>query len=216
VPNINTIELILSFCALIYAVIFHEIAHGYTALKLGDPTAKNSGRLTLNPIPHLDILGSILLPAFLLMSGSSFFIGWAKPVPVCADYLKDPIKDMMKVALAGPLTNFTIAFIASLALKGLTLLQIDASIILKIIVYYLSVFLYFSIQINVVLGIFNLLPIPPLDGSKVLLNFLPYNLQEKFFRFESYGFIFLIALVYFGFLGKILVYVAEPIIKFLL
>ncbi|MFC1770679.1 site-2 protease family protein [Candidatus Margulisiibacteriota bacterium] len=214
--NLKFIEIAISFLALIYAIIFHEIAHGYVALKLGDSTAKNRGRLTLNPIPHLDILGSILLPALLIVTGSPFIIGWAKPVPVSTIYFKNPIKDMMKVAIAGPLTNFSIALFCSFILKTILFLKIGINSPTGIILHYFTVFLVYSIQINVVLGIFNLLPIPPLDGSRVLLNFLPYHLQSKFMMFERYGFALLFILIYFGFFRIILSFIALPIIRFLL
>jgi len=193
------IQVILAFI-LIPSVVFHEVAHGLIALKLGDPTAKNQGRLTLNPIPHIDLLGSIVVPAMLIMSGTSFIIGWAKPVPINPMYFKNPNKGMMWVALAGPASNIGIAIIAALILRvsspDAVLLQIP---------------LILAIQLNLVLALFNLFPVPPLDGSRVLMYISPPSLQRLLLMIEPYGILVVAVLSYFGAFGPYLNYLVTPI-----
>ena len=191
---------IIFFAFLLLSIILHEIAHGYTAYLFGDYTAKNSGRLTLNPIPHIDILGSLILPGILLFSGASFFIGWAKPVPIDSSNFKNPMRDMMWVALAGPLTNLSIAVLFSFAFKFFLVTSfLPSSIRLSFINLLISI-----VQMNLVLALFNLIPIPPLDGSRILIRFLSPEWQGKFYRFEPYGFGVIFALSYFGIIAKIL------------
>jgi Zn-dependent protease len=193
------IQVILALI-LIPSVVIHEVAHGLMALKLGDPTAKNQGRLTLNPIPHIDLLGSIVIPAMLIMSGTSFIIGWAKPVPINPIYFKNPNKGMMWVALAGPASNIGIAIIAALILRvsspDAVLLQIP---------------LILAIQLNLVLAIFNLFPVPPLDGSRVLMYISPPSLQRLLLMIEPYGILVVAVLSYFGAFGPYLNYLVTPI-----
>ncbi len=201
--------ILLNIAALLLSVIFHEVAHGLVALKLGDDTAYREGRLTLNPIPHIDPIGSIVLPAFFLLAGAPFLIGWAKPVPVRSEYFRNPIRDMMWVAAAGPLTNIILAFLSSLALKWLLtvpMLFLNAQALLPL-------FLKQLILINLVLAVFNLFPIPPLDGSKIVLNFLPYRLQSQFLRLEPFGFVIILALLYFGILEKLLYFFLIPLLR---
>ena len=185
---------------LIPSVVIHEVAHGVMALKLGDPTAKNQGRLTLNPIPHIDLLGSIVIPAMLIMSGTSFLIGWAKPVPINPMYFKNPDKGMMWVALAGPASNIGIAIIAALILRG----GISEAVLVQIP-------LILVIQLNLVLAIFNLFPVPPLDGSRVLMYLSPPRLQRLLMMIEPYGILVIAVLSYFGVFGPYLDYLVTPI-----
>ena len=160
---------------LLFSVIIHEVSHGLVALRLGDDTARRAGRLTLNPIKHLDPIGSFLLPLLLIMTGSSIILGWAKPVPYNPNYLhKDYKYGPLKVALAGPGSNLAVAVIFSL------LIRIGASFMSGIIISMLA----FVVFLNILLAVFNLVPIPPLDGSKILTAFLP---PEYAFRIERMG-----------------------------
>ena len=206
--------IVLTIAILIMSAVFHEYAHGWVAYKLGDNTAKSMGRLTLNPINHLDPIGSILLPTLLVLSGSSFLIGWAKPVPYNPYNLRDARYGDMKVALGGPITNLMLAIVFGLIARfipiavnlkfGLTngflsgdnefLLSMMSGNILAII-FVISIIACF---INLLLMIFNLVPVPPLDGSKVLMTFLPHNLQVKMHQIEPYGFFILIFLLWLG------------------
>lgn len=176
---------------LIFSAIIHEISHGEVALMLGDKTAKLMGRISLNPIKHIDPIGTLLLPFVLIITGSSFIFGWAKPVPVNELNFKNPKKDMALTALAGPLSNIIISVI----------LAILAHIFIATKVFDLSnqtiIALLFIIKINIYLAIFNLVPIPPLDGSKILFGFLPfkYNYIEDFLN--QYGLLLLITFIFF-------------------
>lgn len=184
---------------LLFALTIHEYSHGYIASRLGDPTAKALGRLTLNPLKHLDPLGVL---AFIIMK-----IGWAKPIPVDPRYFKNPLKDMLWVALAGPAANLMTAVASSLIAQ---ILAAFATSIPKAVLMPLFQMAAASIWINIILAVFNLLPIPPLDGSKVLMGLLPSRYAASLARIEPFGFIILLALFYTGILQKILL----PIISF--
>lgn len=184
----------------IFAITVHEVAHGWIAKKFGDKTAYNQGRLTLNPIKHIDWLGTIVIPGLLLLSFTGFIFGWAKPVPVDPRYFKNPRKDMAIVALAGPLSNLAMA-IGWALLARVGVLVGTESISLPLI--YMGVA---GISINLVLALINLLPIPPLDGSRVLTGLLPHRLAWQYNRLERYGFIILLLLLMTGGLGYILGY----------
>ncbi|OHA63934.1 MAG: hypothetical protein A2667_01185 [Candidatus Wildermuthbacteria bacterium RIFCSPHIGHO2_01_FULL_47_27] len=179
--------IIFYLAVLIFSVVIHEVSHGSAALMLGDSTAKNANRLTLNPLPHLDFMGSFLMPIFLLIltQGQGPIFGWAKPVPVNPYNLRNPRWDMAKVAMAGAGANFALALAFGLALR---LAPIPAQ---------LAVLFSGIVTLNLLLGIFNLAPIPPLDGSKVLFAFIP----DRFFNFklflERYGPMFLIFFIFF-------------------
>jgi len=165
---------IIALVILLFSAILHEIAHGYVAERLGDPTARLAGRLTLNPKNHIDPMMSIALPLLLLIAGSPIIIGAAKPVPVDPFNLRDGRKDLALVSLAGPLTNIFIAIIASLILKFIPY---------SIFYYLLSVIAH----LNLLLAIFNLIPIPPLDGSKIFSLILPEKLANVFLSLGSIG-----------------------------
>jgi len=196
--------IVLNVVILLFSVIIHEISHGFAALRLGDPTAKMSGRLTLNPIPHIDIVGTIVLPVMLILLRSPFLFGWAKPVPVNPLNFKNPKRDMMLTSLFGPLSNFALAIIFALLYRVFFLLGGKANIFTQGFVY--------GAAINVLLFCFNLIPIPPLDGSKVLMYFLPDTVAEGFRRIERFGFIIIFALFFLGILGGIL----YPVMRFFL
>ncbi len=173
---------------LLYAVIFHELAHGWVAYRMGDPTAKAMGRLTINPLKHLDPMGTLML--FL------FGFGWAKPVPVNLNLLRDRRKGMILVSSAGIITNMLLAFCALFLYR---LLSPSPSSISAQLLYYFA-------RINIILAAFNLIPLPPLDGSKILMGFASSSIRNFLSRFERYGFFIIIALLYLG--------VLEPVIRF--
>ena len=187
----NFVVLIFQLVALLFSVIIHEVSHGITAYRLGDPTAKNSGRLTLNPLKHLDFFGSFLLPFALFLIKSPVLFGWAKPVPFNPLYLKNPKRDSGLIGLSGPLSNFSIAIIFSLILKILTFVGLASPAFLF--------FINIVILINIALGVFNLVPIPPLDGSKVLFAFLPRSAEKYMAVLEQYGMFILLFFIFFGF-----------------
>lgn len=197
-------ELILLAPPLLLALTLHEVAHGYVAYRLGDPTARALGRLSLNPLKHLDPLGTI---AF-------FFIkfGWAKPVPVNPRYFKNPKRDMLWVALAGPATNLTLAVASAALAKALWFVAaiLPYSTAAEVILVPLNGMLIASVWINLVLCIFNFLPIPPLDGSRILVGLLPNQMAASFIKLEPYGFVIVLALAFTGVLGKIII----PVISF--
>lgn len=183
---------------LVLSAIIHEYAHGWVADRLGDPTARLSGRLTLNPIPHIDPIGTILLPALLLLSNLGVFFAYAKPVPVNPHNLRNPKAGGGLVAFAGPAANFAVALVLGSLVRSLP--PSPFSVALQIIVY-----------ANLLLGVFNLIPIPPLDGSKVLFALLPDALRPLQVFLETYG-IFLLLVLMFSFYGA-LVTVLLPVIE---
>jgi Zn-dependent protease len=173
---------------LIFSAILHEIAHGLVAERLGDPTARLAGRLTLNPKSHIDLYMTILLPLMTFFSSAgTVILGGAKPVPVDPFNLRDGRKDLALISLAGPLTNILIAVLASVVLRIVT---VQANPII-------GIFLFYVIHLNLLLGIFNLLPIPPLDGSKIFALLLPEKTAEAFMSLQSIGFLILIFLLFF-------------------
>lgn len=198
------VNLIIMAPPLLLALTFHEFFHGAIAYHLGDPTAKALGRLTLNPLKHLDPLGTL---AFFLVK-----FGWAKPVPVNPAYFRDPKKGMMWVALAGPAANLGLAIISALLTKLVVLIAqiIPYSAAAEAIVVPLHAMLVASVWINLVLGILNLLPIPPLDGGKILAGLLPNHLAASFVKLERYGFLIILLLAFSGLLSKVIV----PVISF--
>jgi Zn-dependent protease len=175
---------------LLLALVCHEVAHGYVAYLLGDPTAKSQGRLTLNPLKHLDPFGTI---AFFLVQ-----FGWAKPIPVNMGYFKNPRQGMLLTALAGPGANFILAIISALIIHILFTLEIPAGGITEMIIVPFYLICQASVFVNLILGVFNLIPIPPLDGSNVLAYFLPPDLAYKYMALRRYGFVILIVLIMSG------------------
>jgi len=204
----TAVVLALSIIILLFSVIVHEVMHGYVARMFGDHTAENAGRLTLNPIPHIDPVGTILLPGMLLFlnfispGSGGFLIGWAKPVPVNPLHFKDIRKGELLVSLAGVGANFF------LALLGAVLYHISGGFLQNDL---LTEIFKFMTGINLMLGVFNLLPVPPLDGSKALLALLPYNLAREYEKLTPYGFMIIIALLYFNVLSFILSFILLPL-----
>ncbi len=172
------------------AVTLHEAAHAYVARLLGDDTATKLGRVSLNPAKHIDPVGTILLPGMLIFSGAPFLFGWAKPVPVVFGRLGNPKRDMIFVAIAGPVSNIFIAIVAALCFNFVTLFQ-DPTLI-----EWVAKNLWNAIQINLVLAIFNMIPILPLDGGRILTGLLPVPLAIKFSKSERYGMFLLIGLIF--------------------
>lgn len=184
--NIDIIGLLISFGLLLIAMVVHEFSHGWVAYKLGDPTAKYSGRLTLNPLAHIDPIGTVLLPLLLYLSTNGQFVfGAAKPVPINYQALKNPKRDIIWIGASGPAANFILAFLCSLFLRFLAP---------PVLIHYL---LQSLIVINVVLGVFNLIPIPPLDGSRIVMGLLPGSLAYRYALIEPFGFFIIMALIWF-------------------
>lgn len=176
------------------AVIIHEVSHGWVALAFGDPTARIAGRLTLNPLRHVDSVGTVLLPVALLLLGAPFVFGWARPVPVNPAYFRRPRRGMLWVGLAGPAANFALAVVLALLLHGTgDLLGSLARDLIRTV-----------ILINLVLGVFNLLPIPPLDGSRILAGLVPLSWAKRVMALERWGILIVVVLLWFGLLRRVL------------
>jgi len=183
----------------LFAITVHEVAHGWVARRLGDPTAFMLGRLTLNPLKHIDPVGTVLVPLALLMIGG-FVFGWAKPVPVTWENLRHPKLDMALVAAAGPVANLVMALLWAGAMKIGMLLAGTADAIAIPLLYMGAA----GIMINLVLMVLNLLPLPPLDGGRVVAGLLPDRLSWQFSRLEPYGLMILLSMLFFGLLGDVL------------
>lgn len=187
--------------AALISLPIHEFAHGYVSYKYGDPTAKAEGRLTLNPLKHLDPIGFIML----LIIG----FGWAKPVPINPTYYKNRKLGIVMVSLAGPLSNLILAFISLLILKIFgNMMQAN------VLLYYLATFLEDLVWLNIILAVFNLIPIPPLDGSKILMCALPTKMAYSYSRLEQYGIVIILALSFLNLLGPILQFMTQYIYMF--
>ncbi len=206
---------------LLFAITLHEAAHGYAARRFGDNTAWALGRVTLNPFKHVDPFGTIILPAILLLARSPFLFGYAKPVPVNFGALRNPRKDMVWVALAGPGTNIALAILSALLYRAATLAPEPAA-------EWLTQNLANSIIINVVLAVFNMLPLPPLDGGRVAVGLLPAPLAWRFAKIEPYGLLILLGFVFvlplagqnlgfdLNFFGRFIAYAAGAVVNAIL
>ena len=195
--ELNIIQKICAYALpIIFAITVHEAAHGYAARYFGDMTAHYLKRITLNPLRHIDPMGTILLPALTVMLGGILF-GWAKPVPVNFSNLRNPKKDMMWVALAGPASNLIMAIFWTIILVRINLFPEQAELFLRVMCLA-------GIQINIILMVLNMLPLPPLDGGRVAVSLLPYPWSGYLAGLERYGLIILIFLLLSGVLGKIL------------
>ena len=207
--SLETVLTVVYFIlALLPAIVLHELSHGLVADRMGDPTARNMGRLTLNPVKHIDPFGTVILPGLLLLPrlfgqfGTPVF-GYAKPMPFNPQNLRDPDRQTMWIALAGPLTNLFLAVVAALLLR----LAGDVS-------DELTRYLFILVLVNVILAVFNVIPLPPLDGSKVLARFLPPRARQLYMSWEAYGALFLLV-IFFIFPGAIFGFIT-PIVEGLL
>ena len=183
-------DIVIGALAAIFAIVLHELAHGYAALALGDRTAADAGRLSFNPLRHVDRYGTVILPLFLLASQLltlgriGFMFGWAKPVPVDASLFPNPRRDMALVAAAGPLSNFILAFIAALALRAAAPDTL------------LSMFLLYFMMFNIVLGLFNLIPLPPFDGGRIAVGVLPLPMARALAQVERLGLLLILLVIF--------------------
>jgi len=208
-------QLVISALPILIAITFHEAAHGYVANRLGDPTARLMGRLTLNPIAHIDLVGTVIMPLMLLiLTNGQFVFGYAKPVPINPANFNNPKKDMALSAAAGPLSNISLAFLSMLILKFLVfpLASVLPETMGNAFATPMSLMLMQSIKWNVVLAVFNMIPVPPLDGGRVLVGLLPHRQAVSYSRIEPYGMIIVIVLIMSG-IARFFIY---PIMALLL
>lgn len=215
--ELSTIQKIaVTALPLVFAIILHEVAHGWVAYRLGDPTAKDAGRLTLNPVPHIDLFGTIIMPMLLLLLKAPVF-GYAKPVPINPAYFRNPKRGMALSSLAGPATNMLMAFFFAFILRVL-LPALDGKIdddVLNWFAVPLAYMSFYGVLINVALGLLNMIPIPPLDGSRIVYWLLPDKQGMAYYRLEPYGIFILLALAGLGVLGKIMLPIMGPVIYYL-
>ncbi len=213
--NVSNFMLELSIWAVptVFSIVAHEVMHGVVAKRLGDDTAERAGRLTLNPISHVSLFGTIILPAILLFIHAPVF-GWAKPVPVDFRRLRNGRTGMVMVAAAGPLTNLTLAVLSGLLAHQLP--QLIDPLAWRAVVIPLIYMLRASVVINVMLAIFNLLPLLPLDGGRVLSGLLPLPLAIKYSRLEPYGFLILMLLLYSNFFDRLISPIINTVTRMLL
>lgn len=206
-------QIIISAFPILIAIVFHELSHGFVAYKLGDPTAKMMGRLTLNPIAHIDPIGTIVMPIMLLvLTNGQFMFGYAKPVPINPMNFKNPKKDMAISAAAGPVSNILLAIFSALVLHFILtpFLRIAPTSISKTIIIPLLLIFTSSAFFNIILACFNMIPIPPLDGGRVLTGLLPYKMAISFSKIEPFGFMIVLILIF----TNMTSYIVTPFISF--
>lgn len=198
--DLSSVQLIaIAIIPLIFAIVVHEVAHGWVALQLGDDTAYQVGRLTLNPLKHIDPIGTILVPLVLILT-LGFAFGWAKPVPVNFNKLHKQRRDTALVAAAGPFANFLMAIVWLVIAKFASLLPGSLSIITSTLIY-MSMF---GVLINAILMVFNLIPIPPTDGGRIATSLLPPRIGYGLSRIEPYGLVIIVVLIFSGVIGSLL------------
>lgn len=210
--------MIISLFVVLFAITIHEASHGWAAHKLGDPTAYAMGRITLNPLAHIDPLGTILLPILMVVMGAPPF-GWAKPVPVNPLKLRNPRRDNLLISAAGPLSNFGVALVALFVINLLNSLNpylFSGSRGAFHLGSGLFLILYSTATINIILAVFNLIPIPPLDGSGVLMGLLSDEAAQKYDRIRPFGFLILILLIMTGIISRILSFIVGTVNIFIL
>jgi Zn-dependent protease len=205
----NVLEIILLIVPLVFAIILHEVSHGWVAEKLGDPTARLLGRITLNPIPHIDPIGTIILPGILLLTGSPILFGWAKPVPVNFGNLRGGRRDMALVALSGPMSNFMLAILSSIVFHLTFSGTRGAPGILSLITVPVHIMAMLSVKINLVLMVINLFPIVPLDGGRIVVGLAPEPIAIAMARMERWGMLIVLLLLASG----VWSYVVGPVIN---
>lgn len=211
-------QLILMIIPLLFAVTIHEVAHGYAAYRLGDPTAMMMGRLTLNPIKHLDPFGSLILPLMLKIMGSPFVFGYAKPVPVNFNRLRNYRNGVIIVSSAGVVINLLCAIISGIVFQLLVefISVWYGNTVLKSLMIPILKMLQYSVLINLILAVFNLIPVPPLDGSKIVSMLLPPDLSIQYARLEPYGMIIIVILLMLNVVDVIFRLLVEPMAKLLI
>lgn len=197
-------ELIIKLMALVFSIVFHEVAHGYAAYRLGDPTAKASNRLTLNPLAHIDPMGSVLLPVILVFTNSPVLFGWAKPVPFNPGYFRNAKKGVMIVGGAGPAANLALAAVAAALFRLFTPGGV------------MGFFLVHVCIVNVILALFNLMPIPPLDGSRIAAGLMPAGLARSYLKLERFGFFIIFGLLWLGALDEVVWPLTDGLLRLLL
>jgi len=218
--EMNTVQKIVTMAPpLIFAIVFHEVAHGWVANKLGDRTAKDMGRLTLNPISHIDLFGTIIMPILLfVVTNGRMVFGYAKPVPINPNNFKDPKKGMALSSLAGPGINIAMAIVFSFLLR-VVFPPFEGMVPKQTWDWFavpLTLMVGYGVVINVVLAVLNMIPIPPLDGSRVVYWLLPDRLASTYYRLEPYGTLILMLLIGLGVLGKIMTPILRPLLSLLL
>jgi len=201
----NILMTVIAVGVLMISVIFHEVAHGYTAFRLGDPTARYAGRLTLNPLKHIDPFGTVILPLLLILARFPYPVGWAKPVPVNPLLLRDPRRGMMLVGAAGPLSNVSLALVAAMILRTVPVSRTP----------FLFDLLSIACYVNILLSVFNLVPVPPLDGSRVVAGLLPPELRKHYESLSPYGIFIILGLFYLGLMNRVILPLSDFIFSLL-